>query len=104
MVVIPHLHFEEFNRQDEFHTVDKPGWMETVRRDGTVCKPLIRCTCGVWTGIRLHHVHADGTVTASFYHKKGTNFSAGESPEGCEWHVHLMLQDYTFGDFPPGAD
>jgi hypothetical protein len=82
------------------HDAGKPGWFATSTQDGKPLKPVIRCNCGLFIGLRLHHVHADGTVTASFYHKKGTNFAVGESLQGCEWHVWLKLKDYELGDFP----
>lgn len=75
-----------------------PGW-SPVQQDGKYLKPIIRCNCGQWSGIGLHHVHADGTVTASFYHKRGTVYP--EDPNGCEWHVFIRLKDYDLGDFPP---
>lgn len=75
-----------------------PGW-SPVQQDGKQLKPLIRCNCGSWSGIGLHHVHPDGTVTASFYHKRGTVYP--EDPNGCEWHVMIKLMDYDLGDFPP---
>lgn len=76
-----------------------PCWIPVTDSDGARLKPLIKCNCGKVTGIGLHHVHEDGTVTASFYHKGG-NVSP-EDPEGCEWHVHLKLLEYDQGDFPP---
>lgn len=82
----------------------RPCWSPCQDTDGNPLKPLIRCQCGRWMGIRLHHVHADGTVTASFYHRKGTNLAEGDDPEGCEWHVWLKLKDYDLGDFPPGKE
>jgi hypothetical protein len=75
-----------------------PGW-SPVTQAGHYLKPLIRCNCGRWSGIGLHHVHADGTVTASFYHKRGNIYP--EDPNGCEWHVFIKLKDYDLGDFPP---
>jgi hypothetical protein len=77
----------------------KPCWSPCVNTAGTPIKPFIRCNCGKWTGIGLHHVHADGTVTASFYHAKGDVMPA--HPDGCEWHVFIKLKDYDQGDFPP---
>ena len=59
-------------------------------------KPTIRCKCGKYCGIGLHHVHADGRVTASFYHRKD-----GDNPDGCDWHVFLKLLDYDQGEFLP---
>jgi hypothetical protein len=93
---------------DDFQHGGPPGWKQPVRKldDGTYqkVKPIIRCNCGMLCGIALHHVHADGTVTASFYHKKGPAGSADfSSPDGCEWHVFLKLKDYDGGDFPPEA-
>lgn len=80
----------------------QPGWYQATQ-DGNLLKPTIRCNCGMLCGIRLHHVHADGTVTASFYHSKGTNYAIGESDEGCGWHVFLKLAGYKGGDFPVGT-
>lgn len=75
-----------------------PCWIPTVDSDGNNLKPLIVCKCGKVTGIGLHHVHSSGEVTASYYHKKGDG--EYESPNGCEWHVHIKLLDYDKGDFP----
>jgi hypothetical protein len=91
---------------DDIRHGGPPGWLQPVREldDGSYqkLKPIIRCSCGMLCGIGLHHVHADGTVTASFYHKKGPAGSPDySSPDGCEWHVFLKLKDYDGGDFPP---
>lgn len=80
-------------------TPGNPGWGTVTDKDGNVLKPIIRCNCGVWTGIASHHVHPDGTVTASFYHKRGDVYPS--DPNGCEWHVFLKLLDYNLGEFPP---
>jgi hypothetical protein len=91
----------EIPKITEFHHREgDPGWFQPTQ-DGNLLKPVIRCNCGNYCGIGLHHVHADGTVTASFYHKNGTNYAIGESPEGCEWHVFLKLKDYAGGEFLP---
>ncbi len=87
----------------DYFAAGSPGWF-CPEQDGKPLKPVIRCNCGKFCGIGLHHVHADGTVTASFYHKKGTDFATGESPEGCEWHVFLKLKDYDQGEFPPRSE
>ena len=50
------------------------------------CKPVIRCICGEYTNIALHHVHADGKVTNSFYHTNGNP---------CGWHVFIFLENYA---------
>jgi len=62
-------------------------------------KPSIICKCGVHCGINLHHVHSDGRVTASFYHKRTSE--QPKTHKGCGWHVFLKLLDYDKGDFPP---
>lgn len=76
-----------------------PCWVPVVDQQGNKLKPIIVCKCGKMTGIGLHHVHTNGRVTASFYHKKGAVYP--EDPEGCEWHVFLKLLDYTDGEFLP---
>ena len=79
-----------------------PCWIATVRYDNKEpCKPVIKCKCGHITGIGLHHVHADGTVTASFFHDSAPHPEIGYSGNGCGWHVFLKLLDYDLGDFPP---
>ncbi len=85
---------------EDFPVVGQPGWWR-VREYGTEkqLKPLIRCNCGHVTGIGLHHVHADGTVTASFFDQAGTEYPA--RPDGCGWHVFLKLADWDGGDIPP---
>lgn len=91
-----------------------PSWLPTSTSDGKHCKPIIRCNCGVAIGLALHHVHVDGSVTASFHHAaahelqkdatgyffmhKGKKYS---TVPGCGWHVFLKLRDYDCGDFPP---
>jgi hypothetical protein len=83
-----------------FPVVGKPGWFASREfRTGKTLKPLIRCNCGHVSGIGLHHVHPDGTVTASYYHKKGTVYP--EDSDGCEWHVFLKLEGWTGEDIPP---
>ena len=87
---------------------DSPGpcWIPT-KKYGTeeILKPVIKCICGSICGIGLHHVHADGTVTASFYDSEATSFTHNGKTythaPGCGWHVHLKLLDYDYGDFPP---
>lgn len=69
------------------------------------CKPLIKCRCWQITGIGLHHVHPDGTVTASYFHSDVAEFQqtgkAYRHAPGCGWHVWLKLKDYNQGEFPP---
>lgn len=79
---------------------DQPRcWVPVVDSNNNNLKPLVVCNCGCVTGIGLHHVHADGIVTASFWHKKGNG--KYEDPNGCEWHVFIKLLDYDKGEFLP---
>ena len=51
------------------HDGTGPGWIAIKEHGASVpSKPLIKCRCGHVSRIGLHHVHADGTVTASFFH------------------------------------
>lgn len=84
---------------DDFPVIGKPGWWKVVNFEGHPLKPLIRCNCGHVTGIGLHHVHPDGRVTNSFYHKRGNTYP--EDPEGCGWHEWLKLDGWDMGDIPP---
>lgn len=74
----------------------KPCWVSITEFGSEKhCKPVIRCLCGEYTNIALHHVHADGKVTNSFYHTNGNP---------CGWHVFLFLDGYAEAvgiDFPP---
>ena len=97
-ITIPKLQHEG-SVWDGYPVVGKPGWFSSRDSAGKTVKPLIRCNCGSVSGIGLHHVHADGAVTASFYHKKGNVYP--EDPKGCEWHVYLKLADWTGEDIPP---
>jgi hypothetical protein len=83
-----------------------PCWIPIVAyKTGEKLKPLIKCRCGKVCGIGLHHVHADGTVTRSFYHSTASEFTENgvtyQHEPGCGWHVWLKLADYAEGDFPP---
>jgi hypothetical protein len=97
-VTIPRM-LDDASVWADYPVVGKPGWFNVRDSGGGILKPLIRCNCGHVTGIGLHHVHADGTVTASFWHKKGTVYP--EDPDGCEWHVFLKLEGWIGGDVPP---
>lgn len=86
-----------------------PGWSPVYSESNgirTQLKPHVRCICGNWTGIGLHHVHADGTVNASFFDATAEQLAGmGDRwkghPGGCGWHVFIKLADYAQGDFPP---
>jgi hypothetical protein len=57
----------------------RPCWIALVTGDpARPCKPAIRCACGVVTNIGLHHVHADGRVTASFLHDRPAGLGCAE--------------------------
>jgi len=47
-----------------------PAWLPIEQRNEAgelvPSRPIIRCACGRLASIPLHHVHADGRVTASF--------------------------------------
>ena len=79
-----------------------PAWAQPVDTDGNKLKPIIRCNCGKWSGIGLHHVHTDGTVTQSFFHATKAEHPMG-TDDGCGWHVMLVLDGWNGGDFPPGS-
>jgi hypothetical protein len=97
-LVIPRLPSGESVWKD-YPVVGKPGWWKCTDTSGNPLKPLIRCNCGSVSGIGLHHVHADGTVTNSFYHQRGDVYP--QDPKGCEWHVWLKLDGWDMGDIPP---
>lgn len=82
----------------------KPGWLSISDTDGNPLRPIIRCNCGQYIGLANHHVHADGTITASFYDSNQPFQWKGQTvhnPNGCGWHVHLKLLDYNGGEWPP---
>jgi hypothetical protein len=82
-----------------------PAWLPISDRDGHSLKPIIRCKCGELAVVGLHHVHADGRVTASFYHP--IEGWAGDAKPGCGFHESLELDgyatdaDYAGREFPP---
>lgn len=80
-----------------------PAWLPLQNSAGAPVKPIIRCRCGSLMGIGLHHVHADGRVTASFYHwwpEDSPQFK--EYGQGCGFHEFLELDGYDGPEFPPG--
>jgi hypothetical protein len=87
---------------------DSPGpcWIPRGH-EGEKWKPAIKCKCGKVCYIGLHHVHTDGTVTASFFDSTTDSFvhngkTYSHTP-GCGWHEFIKLMDYDLGDFPPEA-
>ena len=80
---------------------DSPAWEQPVTQDGLLCRPIIRCNCGRWCGIGGHHVHVDGTITASFFHAHSSTGLKWSSEDGCGWHVFLKLKGYSGGEFTP---
>ncbi len=93
MIEIPKYDYEKGEREDQ-----APCWIQTEEYStGKKLKPIIVCKCGKTCNIGNHHVHADGRVTASFFH------SSAEMPGGCDWHVFLKLLDYDRGEFLPNV-
>jgi len=78
-----------------------PAWLPIQDREGNQLKPIIRCQCGSLMGIGLHHVHADGRVTASFYHWWPPDSEMGKALQGCGFHEYLELDGYDGPEFPP---
>lgn len=82
-----------------------PAWLPIQRRNEigklVPAKPIIRCRCGALIGIGLHHVHADGRVTASFYHWWPPDSEMGKAHQGCGFHEFLELEGYDGLEFPP---
>lgn len=101
VITIPKLSHEGSIWED-YPVIGQPGWIEVTDQKGNPQKPLVRCNCGHISGIGLHHVYEDGTVKASFWHKKGNVYP--EDPNGCEWHVWIRLADWHGGDIPPDKD
>ena len=73
----------------------KPAWLPIQNQAGEPLKPVIRCACGQLCGIGLHHVHADGRVTASFYHWWPEGSAMAKAHQGCGFHEFLQLDGYT---------
>lgn len=97
-MLIPHIiNFEDKRCCEPNH----PGWMQCIDSKGNKIKPLIRCNCGRWMGIGLHHVHSDGKVTASFYDCDMFNNEGKLVDKGCGWHVWIELQDWTGEEYLP---
>lgn len=102
---------ETTENEPEYFAKNKPCWERICRLEAggkrVWLKPLIRCVCGKWTGIGLHHVHADGLVTASFFDATSEQLQAmGELGKrfvggGCGWHVYIKLLNYDLGEFLP---
>lgn len=84
---------------------DGPCWVPRVAQTGQVLRPAIKCICGKICFIDLHHVHADGTVTASFFDSTAKSFVHNgreyQHTPGCGWHVWLKLLNYDQGEFLP---
>lgn len=84
------------------HPEIAPAWLPIVDGEGRAAKPLIRCKCQRLMGIRLHQVHADGRVTASFYHPETPGVAGSSAIEpGCGFHEFLELDGYDGPEFPP---
>lgn len=75
-----------------------PCWIPTTF-DGKATRPILRCQCGEYLRIYPHHIHADGIVTASWFHAKEAIPNQDWAGGGCDWHVWLKLLDYDQGEF-----
>lgn len=87
---------------------DTPGpcWCDTYRVDSQTgerirMRPHVRCQCGEHTNIGNHHIHADGRITASYYHYLAER---PEGERGCGWHVFLKMKDWDGGELLPGQN
>lgn len=98
LITIPKLPVSK-SVYEGFPVVGKPGWFPVTDIHGNTLKPLIRCNCGGISGIGLHHVHSNGTITNSFFHKRGNVYP--EDPNGCGWHVWLKLANWSGEDIGP---
>jgi len=100
MIEIPRIATEEDLRSGK----KEAGWWPH-NWGGKPARPIIRCICGKVCHITLHHVHVDGTVTASFFDSKDSSFVENgrtyHHTPGCGWHVWLKLKDYDQGEFLP---
>jgi len=70
-----------------------PCWVVKFDSEGKQVRPLIICQCGENTSIENHHIHYDGRITESYFHRNG-----------CGWHVLLKLKDWSNLEFKPGND
>jgi len=77
-----------------------PCWIPHIW-EGRICRPIIVCACGQRNTAAAHHIHADGRVTASYYHAKEPIPSQGWAGGGCGFHEFIRLMDYDQGEFPP---
>lgn len=100
-MLIPHIiDFEDKRCCEPNH----PGWMQVIDSKGKKIKPLIRCNCGKWCGIKLHHVHPDGRITASFYDADQFDKNKQLIYKGCGWHVYIELENWTGEEYLPGME
>lgn len=80
----------------------KPAWVLTTDPNGYIVRPHIICQCGRNTNIGNHHIHPDGTITASYHHHQIAG--DGETVIGCGWHVFLKMKDWIGKEFLPKSD
>lgn len=71
-----------------------PVWIDTYDTNHNRVRPHIKCICGVNTNIDNHHIHADGSVTASYLHQ----YPDGS---GCGWHVFIKMSGWKGGEMLP---
>ena len=82
-----------------------PCWVDTYDTKGNRIRPRIICKCGIVTNIGNHHIHADGRITASYFHEHPEKAEHPNNPHmGCGWHVFLKMKDWWGGEFGPKND
>ena len=82
-------------RSNSEHT-NFPCWIPTQNTKGEELRPHVRCNCGATTSVGNHHVHKDGSLTASYFH------DPSKMPDGCGWHVYLKFNGYDGSEWLPG--
>jgi hypothetical protein len=91
-----YIEIQKCNKDHSNH----PCWVPCENTNGEKVRPLIYCNCGVLLNCDAHHIHPDGRLTNSFYHKE----TLEGYPNGCGWHVHIKMKDWTGEEFIPQTD
>lgn len=94
----------EIPKANEAHS-NYPCWVNTTQTgnngEPARVRPHIICQCGKMTNIGNHHIHADGTITASYYHYYADR---PEKMRGCGWHVYLKMIGWDGGEMLSGQE
>jgi len=97
IIIIPRID----NWNEDTAILNHPAWTSLQDTKGNTVKPIIRCNCGRWFNIKAHHLHPDGTVTASFFDTDLINDKKEIIHKGCGWHVFIKLEEWTGQEFLP---